>query len=156
MTTESIRAPKLRVFTYNDVAYQVNALATHAVEEISLIFLRIDGRAAERVNMTLTESTYYATRLSTAAEWFDLTLRKAAHDYLDVALDAERRWYRSVEPCEDPAFSAVGAFIQVKRAFYRGEIVTALSSAEPTSLFGRVNADIVARLCGNEGETQRP
>jgi hypothetical protein len=152
--------PKLRVFTFEGVAYQVDALARFAMTPIGIA--RIEGRVGLPWKLRVTGATahYPATRLSLENEWFDITLRGAAHAYLDAYLDA----FRVYMSCVDTATGETGptahslefGFSQVCRSFYRGELVDSLCDSAPTSYSARVRADIEARLRGEAGEVPKP
>lgn len=153
--------PKLRVFTFEGVAYQVDARARYAYVDEKPV--RVDGRSGYPVtgNDALERHTIYkAARLSLESKWFDITLRQAAHDYLNAYLDA----FRVYMSCVDTATGETGpaahslefGFSQVCRSFYRGELVDSLCDSAPTSYSARVKADIEARLRGEAGEVPKP
>lgn len=155
------RAGKLRVFTIEGVAYQVDARARYAYVDEKPV--RVDGRSGYPVtgNDALERHTIYkAARLSLESKWFDITLRQAAHDYLNAYLDA----FRVYMSCVDTATGETGpaahslefGFSQVCRSFYRGELVDSLCDSAPTSYSARVKADIEARLRGEAGEVPKP
>lgn len=108
-----------------------------------------------------------AERVSTWVEWLDSVIRKAAHDYLDAALDIGREWatdddVTQRERDESRARSVLAdsvvqtlsdcyswADLEEKR-FERYE------PAGRSALLARVKADIEARLRGEPGKVELP
>lgn len=102
-----------------------------------------------------------AVRLSTWAEWFDLTLRKAAHDYLDAAIDAHRAYKDSDAASVMPhvALEAAVSEITAERGMKVYDLMDFGADAYDTPIYDyllRVKADIESRLAGNLGEVQKP
>lgn len=148
------QAPPLRVFTIQGGAYQVDARARYA--SIGDIVIRVDGRFGR--NLTANDAPerhtiYTAARLSLESEWFELTIRKAAHDYLDTWLDLERAFFDDQNSRE---YSLVAAacigFLSVQRCFYLRDIVAGMTGP----YLSRVKADLEARLRGEPGKVALP
>ena len=151
-------SPPLRVFRHRDDAYQAERDADIAVTpDGATVVLRTVDPMAHR-------GATYATAapLSTWREWFRLTLRKAAHDYLDVAIELGAEYLDSRLAMTDDALMcrsvhADAAAEHVARICAFGSI--AEYHREPTERIphlDRVLADIEARLRGEPGEAVRP
>lgn len=108
-----------------------------------------------------------ARRVSTWAEWFDLTLTNAAHAYLAARIAAHRKYLDS--GCERAPAPQMAALDDMLSAFTYAEkelvSVTAFGSIQPhhftspghrREYLARVKADIEARLSGEPGTVVQP
>lgn len=176
LTFEAVkrRRPPLRVFRFRDEAWQCPKDAPSCYVEVEV------GSSIDRTGVVI--SGYEANvargdeprpvldviwrnkaaRLSTWGEWFDLTMRKAAHDYLDAAIDAHRAYGDSESgdcPVPHVALEAAVSEIVAERGMRVYNLMDFGADAYGTPLYDyllRVKADIESRLAGNLGEVQKP
>lgn len=175
LTFEAVkrRRPPLRVFRFRDDAWQcpkdapscyVEVEVGSSIDRTGVVISGYEANSARGDEPRSVLDVIWrskAARLSTWREWFDLTMRKAAHDYLDAAIDAHRAYGDSDAANALPHVALEAAVLEI--AAERGMRVYNLmdfgADAYGTPLYDyllRVKADIESRLAGNIGEVQKP
>lgn len=172
VTFEAVRRrrPPLRVFRFRDDAWQCpkDAALCYIESGLDRTGVTLSGYVAYPVRgdapTPLLDAVWRnkAAHLSTWAEWFDLTMRKAAHDYLDAAIDAHRAYGDSESgdcPVPHVALEAAVSEIVAERGMRVYNLMDFGADAYTGPLYDyllRVKADIESRLAGNIGEVQKP
>jgi hypothetical protein len=162
------RSP-LRVFRFRGDAWQcprdVRVCRVKDVGGMSPLFVAINGYTSE-YSHERPEDAPVAVRLSTWAEWFDLTLAAAAHQYLDELMRARRKNYRASafrigiavhEMCEVQTAHDLIDF--GSSAYEQGVAVVSRGVVTVSSLndyLRAVKADLEARLRGEPGNIVLP